>query len=65
VDDAGEVDLGWLAGARRVGITAGASAPPHLVDDLVRTLTGLGPLTLRETQVVDEDIRFTLPREVT
>jgi 4-hydroxy-3-methylbut-2-en-1-yl diphosphate reductase len=34
------------------------------VDDLVHTMTGLGPLTLRETQVVDEDIRFTLPREV-
>jgi 4-hydroxy-3-methylbut-2-enyl diphosphate reductase len=65
VDDAGDVDLGWLAGARRIGITAGASAPPHLVDELVHCLAGLGPLTRSETQVVDEDIRFTLPREVT
>jgi 4-hydroxy-3-methylbut-2-enyl diphosphate reductase LytB-like protein/phosphorylase superfamily protein len=65
VDDAGDVDLRWLAGVRRIGLTAGASAPPHLVADLVRGLTGLGPLTLRETQVVDENIRFTLPREVT
>src|SRR5690606_17931815 len=54
VRDAAEVDLRWLAGAHRIGIAADASAaPPHLVDDLVRTLTGLGP------------IRFTMPREVT
>jgi 4-hydroxy-3-methylbut-2-enyl diphosphate reductase len=65
VDDAGDVDLRWLAGARRVGITAGASAPPRLVDELVHCLAGLGPVTLVESQVVDEDIHFTLPREVT
>jgi 4-hydroxy-3-methylbut-2-en-1-yl diphosphate reductase len=64
VDDAGEVDLRWLTGARRVGITAGASAPPRLVDELVRCLSGLGEVHVRETQVVDEDVRFTLPREV-
>ena len=65
VDDAGAVDLRWLTGVRRVGITAGASAPPHLVDELVHCLSGLGPLTVREAAVVHEDIRFTLPREST
>ncbi|MFL6072573.1 MAG: 4-hydroxy-3-methylbut-2-enyl diphosphate reductase [Mycobacteriales bacterium] len=64
VDDLGEVDLRWLAGTRRVGVTAGASAPPHLVDDLLDGLAGLGPVTVRETRVAAEDIRFTLPREV-
>jgi 4-hydroxy-3-methylbut-2-en-1-yl diphosphate reductase len=64
VDDAGEIDLRWLAGARRIGLTAGASAPPHLVDDIVHALTGLGPVSLRETEVAHEDIRFTLPKEV-
>jgi 4-hydroxy-3-methylbut-2-enyl diphosphate reductase len=64
VDDAGDVDLQWLAGVGTIGITAGASAPPHLVDDLVRCLGGLGPTTVRETHVVDEDVQFTLPREV-
>ncbi|MDQ7905762.1 4-hydroxy-3-methylbut-2-enyl diphosphate reductase [Phytohabitans sp. ZYX-F-186] len=64
VDDVGQVDLRWLAGARRVGITAGASAPPHLVDDLVHCLSGLGPVTVRETETTREDVRFTLPREV-
>ncbi|MFD0744950.1 hypothetical protein ACFQ1L_26390 [Phytohabitans flavus] len=54
VDDVRRVDLRWLAGARRVDITAAASAPPGLVDDLIRCLSGLGPVT----------VRFTLSREV-
>jgi 4-hydroxy-3-methylbut-2-enyl diphosphate reductase len=64
VDDATAVDLRWLAGARRVGVTAGASAPPHLVDQLIGSLSGLGQLTVTEAKVANEDIRFTLPREV-
>ncbi|HKS49903.1 MAG TPA: 4-hydroxy-3-methylbut-2-enyl diphosphate reductase [Amycolatopsis sp.] len=64
IDDVSEVDLRWLAGASRVGITAGASAPPHLVDELTRCLAGLGRTALRESQVADEDVQFTLPREV-
>jgi 4-hydroxy-3-methylbut-2-enyl diphosphate reductase len=64
IDDVGEVDLRWLAGVRRVGITAGASAPPHLVDQLVHCLGGLGPVQRLETRLVDEDVLFTLPREV-
>ena len=65
VDDAGDLDLRWLAGVRRIGITAGASAPPHLADELVHCLSGLGPLSVHEAKAVDEDVRFTLPREVT
>jgi 4-hydroxy-3-methylbut-2-enyl diphosphate reductase len=64
VEDATEVDLRWLAGVRTIGITAGASAPPHLVDDLVHCLSGLGPVSIRQSHVVDEDVQFTLPREV-
>lgn len=63
VDDASEVELSWLAGVSRVGITAGASAPPHLVDDLVRALSGLGPVTAREHRVLTEDVQFGLPKE--
>ncbi|MEN3307453.1 MAG: 4-hydroxy-3-methylbut-2-en-yl diphosphate reductase [Micromonosporaceae bacterium] len=63
VEDAGEVDLAALAGARRVGVTAGASAPPHLVDELVHCLTGLGPVSVRNLRVADETIQFTMPRE--
>jgi SAM-dependent methyltransferase len=64
VDDAAAVDLRWLAGARRVGITAGASAPPHLVDDLVAALGGLGPLTVSSTGGATEDVLFALPKEM-
>ncbi|WP_444544546.1 4-hydroxy-3-methylbut-2-enyl diphosphate reductase [Rugosimonospora africana] len=64
VDDAGQVDLRALKGVRRIGITAGASAPPHLVDELVHCLSGLGPVTVRESQAEPENIHFTLPREV-
>jgi 4-hydroxy-3-methylbut-2-en-1-yl diphosphate reductase len=64
VEDVGAVDLRWLAGVRRVGVTAGASAPPHLVDDLIRCLSGLGQTNVGEINVADEDIQFTLPREV-
>ena len=44
VDDADDVDLGWLAGVTKVGLTAGASAPPALVDEVVEALGGLGPV---------------------
>jgi 4-hydroxy-3-methylbut-2-enyl diphosphate reductase len=64
VEDAGEVDLRWLAGVRRIGISAGASAPPHLVDELVDALAGLGPVELETRDVVDEHRQFSLPREV-
>jgi 4-hydroxy-3-methylbut-2-enyl diphosphate reductase len=64
VEDAGAVDLRWLAGAATVGVTAGASAPPHLVDDLVGALSGLGDVAVSEHRAVDEDVRFTLPKEV-
>jgi 4-hydroxy-3-methylbut-2-en-1-yl diphosphate reductase len=64
IDDAADLELEWLDGAHRVGITAGASAPPRLVDDLLLALAGLGTLQLREHQTAHEDIRFSLPKEV-
>ncbi len=64
VDDAGELDLAWLAGARRIAVTAGASAPDHLVDGVVDVLRGLGPVTLTPRPTTTEDVHFTLPKEV-
>jgi 4-hydroxy-3-methylbut-2-enyl diphosphate reductase len=64
VDDAGDVDLAWLAGTKRIGITAGASAPPRLVDELVDALGGLGGIRVSDHATVDEDVRFGLPKEV-
>jgi 4-hydroxy-3-methylbut-2-en-1-yl diphosphate reductase len=64
IDDVREVDLGWLAGARTIGISAGASAPPTLVEELVSALRGLGPLDVTERSTTTETVRFTLPKEV-
>ena len=64
VDDATDVELSWLRDAPRVGITAGASAPPYLVDELVHALSALGPTEVLETNAADENVTFTLPREV-
>jgi 4-hydroxy-3-methylbut-2-en-1-yl diphosphate reductase len=64
VDDAASLSPEWLANARSVGLTAGASAPPHLVDEVIGALRGLGPVHVVEREVTREDIRFTLPKEV-
>ena len=64
VEDASEVRPQWLHAARTVGITAGASAPPRLVDELVATLAALGPLSVVERSVAHEDLTFTLPKGV-
>jgi 4-hydroxy-3-methylbut-2-enyl diphosphate reductase len=64
VDDAGDVDLAWLTGVRRIGVTAGASAPPRLVDELVGALAGMGTIHLSEHRAIEEDVRFGLPKEL-
>ena len=58
IDDAGDIRPEWLAGVRTVGVTAGASAPPRLVEELV---AALGPGTVLERETATESIRFTLP----
>jgi 4-hydroxy-3-methylbut-2-enyl diphosphate reductase len=64
VDDATEIRPEWIRAARKVGLTAGASAPPHLIDEVVGTLSALGHVEVIEREVAREDIRFTLPKEV-
>lgn len=63
VDDVNEIDLRWLAGTTRLGITAGGCAAPHLVAQIVDCLRGLGPVDAK--RLIDEDVTFTLPRGVT
>jgi 4-hydroxy-3-methylbut-2-en-1-yl diphosphate reductase len=64
VDDANAISPRWLDGAKTVGVTAGASAPPHLVDDVIGMLRALGPVELTEYAVAHEDVTFTLPKGV-
>jgi 4-hydroxy-3-methylbut-2-enyl diphosphate reductase len=61
IDDASDIRPEWLAGVRTVGLTAGASAPPRLVDEVVAVL---GPGTVAERETATESIRFTLPTAV-
>ncbi|MGH3415218.1 MAG: 4-hydroxy-3-methylbut-2-enyl diphosphate reductase [Actinocrinis sp.] len=61
IDGADEIDPAWLAGARSVGLTAGASAPPKLVDEVAEALAGLGPVDREDPPGVEENYKFTLP----
>lgn len=64
IDDAGDIRPEWLAGVRTIGLTAGASAPPHLVEAVIAALAGLGRVSLSEHEVTRETVRFTLPLSV-
>ncbi len=64
IDGPEDIELGWLAGASAVGITAGASAPPAVVGQIVDALRGLGPVDVTERMVATESIRFGLPKEL-
>jgi 4-hydroxy-3-methylbut-2-enyl diphosphate reductase len=64
VNDCGEVRTEWLEGVRNVAVTAGASAPEHLVSELVEYLRGFGFREMEEIELVEEDVRFSLPSEL-
>ena len=61
VDDVGEIHPEWLAGTQVVGLTAGASAPPGLIEEIITALAGLGPLEVSERIIARETVRFPLP----
>jgi 4-hydroxy-3-methylbut-2-enyl diphosphate reductase len=65
VNDCSDVDTAWLDGVKNVGVTAGASAPEHLVRELIQFLREHGFHQLEEIELVDEDVRFSLPSELT
>ncbi|MBI3903024.1 MAG: 4-hydroxy-3-methylbut-2-enyl diphosphate reductase [Nitrosomonadales bacterium] len=62
VDNAGELQPEWLAGRRQIGITAGASAPEVLVQNVIARLKELGVTDVRELQGISENVVFPLPR---
>jgi 4-hydroxy-3-methylbut-2-enyl diphosphate reductase len=64
IDGPSDIQLGWLAGVSTIGLTAGASAPPAVVDDIIAALSGLGPVEVTERVIKTENIRFSLPKEV-
>ncbi len=64
IDDASQIPPVILQGARRIGLTAGASAPEALVEQVINALGGLGKVTVSERSVATETMQFKLPPEV-
>ena len=64
IDGATDIDLSWLSGVSVVGLTAGASAPPAVVSEIIAALSGLGTVTVKERVTTTESVQFGLPREV-
>jgi 4-hydroxy-3-methylbut-2-enyl diphosphate reductase len=64
IDKADEVREEWLAGKRVVGISSGASAPEHLVQELVGFFRDRGVSDISEFHVISEDVRFMLPKPI-
>jgi 4-hydroxy-3-methylbut-2-enyl diphosphate reductase len=65
VDNASELKPEWLQGKQRVGITAGASAPEVLVQEVIARLKELGAVTVREAEGIRENVVFPLPKTLT
>ena len=62
IDNAAELDPAWLVGKKRIGITAGASAPELLVDELIEVLKRHGVKSVRKLEGVEEHVQFPLPK---
>ena len=64
INDKNDIRPEWLEEAGRVGVTAGASTPEHLVTEVVEELRRKHGSNVQEVHVVEEDVRFGLPREL-
>lgn len=64
IDDADNLDPAWLKGVGIVGVTAGASAPEELVQEIISRLGDFGDVQLKNLDGVEESIIFKLPREL-
>jgi len=61
INNVAELDPGWLIGINRVGITSGASTPEVLIDEMI---TKIGPEAVSTLKGVEENVTFTLPKEL-
>jgi 4-hydroxy-3-methylbut-2-enyl diphosphate reductase len=65
VDNAAQIDPTWLEGKKRIGVTAGASAPEVLVDAVIAQLKVYGARSVRVLDGVEENVIFPLPKGLT
>lgn len=64
IDDLSEIRSEWMRDVDTVAVTAGASAPENLVQELIASLQGRGYSELEEVEIKEEDVRFSLPNEL-
>ena len=64
IDSADEIERGWLEGKRMVGVTAGASVPEVLVQELIARLREYGASSVQDLDGRPEQVIFALPREL-
>ena len=64
IDSYQDIQPEWLKDVEAIGVTAGASAPEILVNEVVAYLKGVGAQEVEELTVVEEDIEFLLPKEL-
>jgi 4-hydroxy-3-methylbut-2-enyl diphosphate reductase len=64
IDSSSDINLDWIKNAKAVGISAGASAPEVLVTEVVDYLKSHGANEVEELMVVEEDVEFSLPKEL-
>ena len=64
IDDAEGLKKDWLDEVNTIGITAGASAPEELIDEVLEKLSSFGNVTIEELSGADEKIQFKLPRQL-
>jgi 4-hydroxy-3-methylbut-2-enyl diphosphate reductase len=64
IDDISQIDPLWLDGVESLGITAGASAPEYLVDEVVQFFRAQGVTDIEEIEAVTEEVSFALPPEL-
>jgi 4-hydroxy-3-methylbut-2-enyl diphosphate reductase len=62
VDNAAQIDAAWLEGTKRIGVTAGASAPEILVHAVIAQLKAFGAQSVRVLEGVEENVTFPLPK---
>ena len=64
IDNAEAIDPAWLAGKKRIGVTAGASAPEVLVAAVIERIKSLGAHSVRTLQGAEENVTFPLPKSL-
>lgn len=65
IDNAGQMDKAWFDGVSHVGVTAGASAPEVLIQEVLDTLQSWGADKPVELSGIEENVTFSLPKSLT